>query len=129
MSFFFFAFALISLGWLGRGLFSLYRWFQARRYTGSAQGKVVRYSPNYRWSGQFVATVEFFVEGNRYRQPWIPLPYREDLQEGMPVSLLYDPENPSRFVLADYGVLRRRGLLWLLFAACYLLIALGYQLL
>lgn len=129
MSFFFYGFALISLGWLCRGAFSLFRWFQARRYTGSTQGKVIHYRPNFRWSGQFVATIEYAAEENCYRQPWIPLPYQEELQEGKPVNLLYDPQNPRHFALADYDVLRRRGLMWLFFAICYLALALAYDLL
>ena len=43
MSFFFYGFFAISLGWLGRGVVSLFRWFQARRYIGPVSGRVIRY--------------------------------------------------------------------------------------
>lgn len=129
MWFFFYGFLAIGLGWLGRGAFSLFRWFRARRYTGAVQGRVIRCRPNFRWSGDFVATVEYFAEDALYREPWVPTPWREELQEGKPVNLRYDPENPRRFVLAEDNILLRRGLSGLLFALCYCSIAFGYKLL
>lgn len=127
MSFFFYGFGAISLGWLCRGLFSLARWFQARRYVGPVQGKVIRYRPNFRWGGRFVATVEYMAEGSLYRRPWVPTPWREELQEGKPVELLYDPQNPLHFVLTGDNILLRQGLSGLLLALCYLLLAFGYR--
>ncbi|MCI8933522.1 MAG: hypothetical protein HFE80_03305 [Clostridiaceae bacterium] len=127
MSFFFYGFFAISLGWLGRGVVSLFRWFQARRYIGPVSGRVIRYRPNFRWSGHFVATVEYFAEGALYREPWIPAPWREELQEGKSIHLLYDPRRPCRFVLAGDNALLRRGLSGLFLALCYLLIAFGYN--
>ena len=75
----------------------------------------------------FVATVEYFAEGALYREPWIPAPWREELQEGKSIHLLYDPRRPCRFVLAGDNALLRRGLSGLFLALCYLLIAFGYN--
>ena len=67
------------------------------------------------------------IEGALYREPWIPAPWREELQEGKSIHLLYDPRRPCRFVLAGDNALLRRGLSGLFLALCYLLIAFGYN--
>ncbi len=76
-----------------------------KRYTGVAEGKIIRFEMVYSSSirgNQPHPVYEYFVDGRCYRKQG-PYLSNANLEVGMPISVLYDPNSPYSACIKGYN--------------------------